>query len=81
MFRLLSRERASRIVTFTLHHESPPFPPAIPRRFRLCFRTCHPEREVAKLNISGRVDRCGGNGWEHDDERVAASEGADCGDV
>ena len=81
MFRLLSRERASRIATFTLHHEPPPFPPAISCRICLCFRACHSEREVTKLDVSGRVHRRGRDGREHDDERAAACEGADRGHV
>lgn len=68
-------------VRFLQPHEPPPFPPAIPRRLCLCLRACHPEREVAKLDVSGRFDRCRGHGRKHDDERAPASESAHCGHV
>ena len=48
---------------------------------RLCFRPCHPEREVAEFDVSGGIHRGWRDGREYDDERAPASEGADRGDV
>ena len=49
--------------------------------FRHFFCSCDFECEVTELDVSGGVDWGGGDGREHDDECVAASEGAGGGDV